>query len=100
MNQIMFVYIDYFIKDEHCDQLNRSNPGIRCEGQSEMMEKSEQQHEVFKSLNFYGDKIDEFNKQMVDAKKSNKHFEEMKQELTSVKDECRLLRDEIGNMHY
>lgn len=51
--------------------------------------------EVVKSLNFYGDKIDEFNQKLVKFEETSKTVDKINHEVQDLKNDCLLLRSEI-----
>lgn len=54
-----------------------------------------EQSEFKKSLNFYGNKIDEFNKQIENFQTLVRTIDIMREEMSSVRSECKGLRNEI-----
>ncbi|CAG9824508.1 unnamed protein product [Phaedon cochleariae] len=65
---------------------------------NDMNDMKKQQDEVFKSLNFYGDKLDEFHKQMEDVRKYLHQIDNLKEEVAVVKNECTSLKAELEYM--
>ncbi|CAG9812973.1 unnamed protein product [Phaedon cochleariae] len=54
-----------------------------------------QQADVFKSLTFYGEKIDDFNAKMEEFKSVINQVETLKREVSTMKEECSLLKGEL-----
>lgn len=64
----------------------------------DMRELKSNKADVFKSINFYGEKFDEFNQQMETIKNIIKNFEQLKSELTSIRNEYNSLRHEFVSL--
>lgn len=62
---------------------------------TDMSDIKRKQHDFGDSLKFYGDKIDDFNRQMEDLKKLSKSIAGFEQELLSVRSECARLKTQV-----